>query len=85
MYLTYGYELRENDDIVVPARRTLEIMSQFTLPGAAPVNHLPFRTVSVISYCPQSHSYIQSRTSLRGFLCSNMSLWQVNAESWAGG
>ena len=60
MYLTYGYELKENDDIVVPARRTLEIMSQFTLPGAALVNHLPFRTVSFIPYCLQSHNYIQS-------------------------
>lgn len=47
MYLTYGYELKENDDIVVPARRTGEIMSQFALPGAALVNHLPFRTVSL--------------------------------------
>ena len=47
MYLTYGYELKENDDIVVPARRTLEIMSQFAIPGAALVNHLPFRTDSL--------------------------------------
>jgi hypothetical protein len=46
MYLAYGYELKENDDIVVPARRTGKIMSQFALPGAALVNHLPFRTVS---------------------------------------
>ena len=60
MYLTYGYELKENDDIVVPARRTGEIMSQYALPGAALVNHLPFRTVSFITYCLQSHSYIQS-------------------------
>lgn len=60
MHLTYGYELKENDDIVVPAMRTGEIMSQFALPGAALVNHLPFRTVSFIPYCFQSHSYIQS-------------------------
>jgi hypothetical protein len=46
MYLTYGYELKENDDIVVPARRTGKIRSRFALPGAALVNHLPFRTVS---------------------------------------
>ena len=46
MYLTYGYDLKENDDILTPARRTGEIMSQFALPGAALVNHLPFRTVS---------------------------------------
>ena len=46
MYLTYGYDLKENDDILTPARRTGEIMWQFALPGAALVNHLPFRTVS---------------------------------------
>ena len=46
MSLTYGYDLKENDDIVVPARRTGEIMSQLVLPGAALVNHLPFRTPS---------------------------------------
>ncbi|KAF8263544.1 cytochrome P450 [Lactarius quietus] len=42
MFLTYGYELKKNDDILMPARRTAEIMSQFALPGAALVNHLPF-------------------------------------------
>ena len=46
MSLTYGYDLKENDDIVVLARRTSEIMSQFVLPGAALVNHFPFRTLS---------------------------------------
>ena len=46
MYLTYGYDLKENDDIVVLARWTGEIMSRFALPGAALVNHLPFRTLS---------------------------------------
>jgi hypothetical protein len=45
MYLTYGYELKENDDILMPARRTAEIMSRLGMPGAALVNHLPFRTV----------------------------------------
>ncbi len=47
MYLTYGYDLKENDDILVPARKTGEIMSRFALPGAALVNHLPFRTISL--------------------------------------
>ena len=46
MSLTYGYDLQENDDIVVPARKTGDIMSQLTLPGAALVNHFPFRTLS---------------------------------------
>lgn len=43
MYITYGYDLKENDDLMLlPARRTGEIMSKFVLPGAALVNHLPF-------------------------------------------
>ena len=46
MYLTYGYDLKENDDLMMlPARRTSEIMSKFVLPGAALVNYLPFREV----------------------------------------
>jgi hypothetical protein len=42
MSLTYGYELKENDDILIPVRRTGEIMTQVVMPGAALVNHLPF-------------------------------------------
>ncbi|KAI0291302.1 cytochrome P450 [Russula brevipes] len=42
MSLTYGYELKENDDILVPVQKTSEIMSRVVLPGAALVNHLPF-------------------------------------------
>ncbi|KAI9445943.1 cytochrome P450 [Lactarius indigo] len=42
MRLTYGCDLKENDDILIPPRRTGKIMSQFALPGAALVNHLPF-------------------------------------------
>jgi hypothetical protein len=45
MHLTYGYDLKEKDDILMPARRTGEIMSHFSLPGTALVNFLPFRTV----------------------------------------
>ena len=43
MHLTYGYDLKENDDIVVLARRAGDIMGHYALPGAALVNHLPFR------------------------------------------
>ena len=42
MSITYGYDLKENDDIIIPAHKTGEIMSQLILPGAALVNHLPF-------------------------------------------
>ncbi|KAI9507132.1 cytochrome P450 [Russula earlei] len=47
MSLTYGYELEENDDILVPTRKTGEIMSQLAVPGAALVNHLP-----ILRYTP---------------------------------
>ena len=49
MRLAYGYDLKENDDILTPARRTGEIMSTFVLPGAALVNFLPFRAVPLFS------------------------------------
>ncbi|KAH9039824.1 cytochrome P450 [Lactarius pseudohatsudake] len=35
MRLTYGYDLKENDDMSVPPKRVVEIMTQFVLPGAA--------------------------------------------------
>jgi len=42
MSLAYGYELQENDDMLVPPHMTGEIISRVLLPGAALVNHLPF-------------------------------------------
>ncbi|KAH9058254.1 cytochrome P450 [Lactarius vividus] len=42
MRLTYGYDPKENDDMLVPPRRIVSIMKQFILPGAALINHLPF-------------------------------------------
>jgi hypothetical protein len=45
MHLTYGYDLKENDDILMLTRRAGEIMKLLILPGAAVVNHLPFRAV----------------------------------------
>ncbi|KAI0291061.1 cytochrome P450 [Multifurca ochricompacta] len=42
MSLTYGYDLKENDKIMIPVRVTGEIMSRLAVPGAALVNHLPF-------------------------------------------
>ena len=45
MHLTYGYDLKENDDILMPARRVDKLMGHLLLPGAALVNHLPFRAI----------------------------------------
>ncbi|KAH9174406.1 cytochrome P450 [Lactarius sanguifluus] len=42
MRLTYGYDLKENDDMLVPPKRAIKIITQFVLPGAALINHLPF-------------------------------------------
>ncbi|KAH9016878.1 cytochrome P450 [Lactarius hengduanensis] len=42
MHLTYGYDLKENDDMLAPPKRIGDIAKQFFLPGAALVNHLPF-------------------------------------------
>ncbi len=86
MYLTYGYDLKENDDILIPPKRTGEIMAQFVLPGGALVNHLPFRVVPLfLTVIRVSHGYIQSDASLRGFLGSSMNHWRVNVGSWHGG
>ena len=87
MYLTYGYDLKENDDLMIlPARRTGEIMSKLVLPGAALVNYLPFREVPLSPtqtiLIGLSHGYIQSNASLPGSLGLSMSLWQVSVKSW---
>ncbi|KAH9042930.1 cytochrome P450 [Lactarius deliciosus] len=42
MRLTYGYDLKENDDILVPPKRIGDILKQFILPATPLVNHLPF-------------------------------------------
>ena len=53
MSLTYGYDLKGNDDrmIAAPVQAT-ELLGQVILPGAVLVNHLPFcaDTRSVHSY-----------------------------------
>ncbi|KAH9010317.1 cytochrome P450, partial [Lactarius pseudohatsudake] len=42
MRLTYGYDLNDDDDMIVPPKRVGDILKQFLLPGAALVNHFPF-------------------------------------------
>src|SRR6266404_3776844 len=87
MHLTYGYGLKENDDILIQARRTGEIMSQVMLPGAALVNHIPMRAVplSFSAFIRVSHDYGQYGASLHGSPCSSMSHWPVNAGNWDRG
>ncbi|KAI9441782.1 cytochrome P450 [Lactarius indigo] len=42
MSLVYGYDLKENDNVIVAPVQLGHILARFVLPGAALVNHLPF-------------------------------------------
>ncbi|KAH9976351.1 cytochrome P450 [Lactifluus volemus] len=42
MSLTYGYSLKDEDDMIAAPIQATEIMSRVMLPGAVMVNHLPF-------------------------------------------
>jgi hypothetical protein len=53
MSLVYGYDLKENDDIIVAPVQLSRMLSRLVLPGAALVNHLPFRMKS--SPCDYCH------------------------------
>ena len=46
MSLAYGYDLKNGDKILEAPVRTGKILSARMLPGAALVNHLPFRAPS---------------------------------------
>jgi hypothetical protein len=53
MSLTYGYDLKSNDDPMIAAPvEASEMISELILPGAVLVNHLPFcaDTRSITSY-----------------------------------
>ena len=41
MSLTYGYDLKEGDDMIAAPTRAAETLVQLLLPGAAMVNHIP--------------------------------------------
>ena len=49
MSLTYGYDLKDNDDIIAAPIQAIEILSRLFLPGAALVNHFPFCMVFYIT------------------------------------
>ena len=48
MSLTYGYDLKEGDDMIAAPVQVNEMLIPFLLPGASMVNHLPFRAVVFI-------------------------------------
>ncbi len=43
MSLVYGYDLKENDKVIVAPVQLGHILARLVLPGAALVNYLPFR------------------------------------------
>ena len=49
MALTYGYNLKEGDDMIAAPIEVSEIMTQFLLPGAALVNNFPFCTFPFVT------------------------------------
>jgi hypothetical protein len=42
MSLTYGYDLKDGDDMIAAAVQADDVMSRHLLPGAALVNNFPF-------------------------------------------
>ena len=68
MSVTYGYDLKDGDKILEAQERSVEIMSPLLLPGAALVNHLPFRRVSdfIPAVLVVSHSRFSAAHSFLG-------------------
>jgi hypothetical protein len=68
MSVTYGYDLKEGDKILEAPVQTVELLSPLVLPGATPVNHLPFCAITsfIPAILPVSHSYFQCGTFLHG-------------------
>ena len=51
MSLTYGYDLKGNDDrMIAAAVQASELLSHLVLPGAVLVNHLPFCASAALSF-----------------------------------
>ena len=71
MSLTYGYDLKDGDNMLEAPVRTGEILSPLVLPGGALVNYLPFRKLSNIpAMVVVSHCYFQCGTYLHGYHAS---------------
>ena len=83
MSLTYGYDLKDNNDqmIAAPVQAT-EFVSRLIVPGALLVNHLPFcaeaRSIHPVLW---PHESLQCGTSLHGYHGLTTSHWGGTAES----
>jgi hypothetical protein len=51
MSLTYGYDLKEGDDMIAAPVQALEMVVPLLLPGAALVNNLPFCASTFVAIC----------------------------------
>jgi hypothetical protein len=83
MSLTYGYDLKDNNDKIIAAPvQATELVSRLIVPGALLVNHLPFcaeaRSVAPV---PLPHQCPQCGTCLRGCHGLTTSQWHSKAES----
>lgn len=76
MSVAYGYDLKDGDRILETQDQVAEILSPLLLPGAALVNHLPFRTVSDFIHVDwPCLSCFQCGTFLRGSHTSATNHW----------
>ena len=48
MSLTYGYDLKEGDDMIAAPVQAAKMLVPLILPGASLVNHLPFCAVAFV-------------------------------------
>jgi hypothetical protein len=53
MSLTYGYDLKEGDDMIAAPTQTAETLVQLLLPGAAMVNHIPICAGALVTLTTQ--------------------------------
>jgi hypothetical protein len=61
MSLTFGYDLKDGDKILEAPIQASKIHGPLVQPGAALINHFPFRAVSnfVLAMVVMPHGYFQ--------------------------
>ncbi len=60
MSLTYGYDLKEGDDMMAVPVQAIELMAPLLLPGGALVNNFPFCAVAFVTITMLApHHYFQ--------------------------
>lgn len=68
MSLTYGYDVKEGDDMIAVPVQVAETMLPLVMPGATLVNNLPFCAVTfVIITVLAAHSHF---SEIHPFICA---------------